>query len=198
MTVSAAPPELDTIDATVGISVDNNVYTALPLQMNGGVRNPTQFIYLTPGVAAGGNGVQTGIFDGVGSQGRVDEVYLDGFPQTSIYERGDPRYVSNSISVEAVNQFQVVTSTPPAQFQGMGMQNYVIKSGTNHIHGSVFEYMRTTALDTWGFYAPAAINPAVGKAIKPNEHQSEYGIDLGMPILRVCFINRFGLKTSTF
>jgi hypothetical protein len=182
VTVVGAPPQLETTNATIGITMENEDYTQLPLQINGGPRNPTAFVYLTPGVAHGGPGVQTGIFNGSGSQGRVDEVYIDGFPQTSIYEQGDPRYVSNLVSVEAVDQFQVVTSNPSAQYQGIGLENYVVKSGTNQIHGSVFEYLRTTALDTWGFYAPAVINPTIGKAVKPQEHQSEYGVTLGMPI----------------
>jgi hypothetical protein len=182
VTVTAAPPQLDTTDATTGFNMENEDYTQLPLQINGGVRNPTSFVYLTPGVSHGGVAVQTGIFNGTGSIGRVDEVYIEGMPQTSIYEQGDPRYVSNMISVEAVDQFQVVTGNQSAQFQGIGMENYAIKSGGNVIHGSVFEYMRTTALDTWGFFAPWTINPATGKAVKPNEHQSEYGVDLSGPI----------------
>ncbi|HWB31639.1 MAG TPA: TonB-dependent receptor [Acidobacteriaceae bacterium] len=182
VTVTAAPPQLNTTDASTGFLMENEDYTQLPLQINGGVRNPTSFVYLTPGVSHGGVAVQTGIFNGTGSIGRVDEVYIEGMPQTSIYEQGDPRYVSNMISVEAVDQFQVVTGNQSAQYQGIGMENYVIKSGGNQIHGSVFEYMRTTALDTWGFFAPWTINPATGKAVKPNEHQSEYGVDLSGPI----------------
>jgi Carboxypeptidase regulatory-like domain/TonB dependent receptor len=182
VTVSSAPPQLDTTDATTGFNMENEDYTQLPLQINGGVRNPTSFVYLTPGVSHGGVAVQTGIFNGTGSVGRVDEVYIEGMPQTSIYEQGDPRYVSNMISVEAVDQFQVVTGNQSAQFQGIGLENYAIKSGGNAIHGSVFEYMRTTALDTWGFFAPSTINPATNTATKPNEHQSEYGVNLSGPI----------------
>jgi hypothetical protein len=87
--------------------MENQEYTSLPLVINGSARNPTAFVYLMPGVARGGSCVQTRIFDGTGNSGRLDEVYIDGFPQTSICEQGDPRYVSNTISVEAVDQFQV-------------------------------------------------------------------------------------------
>ncbi len=182
ITVESAPPQLDTTNAVVAETMENEEYTSLPLVINGSARNPTAFVYLMPGVAHGGSGVQTGIFDGTGSSGRLDEVYIDGFPQTSIYEQGDPRYVSNTISVEAVDQFQVITNNPSAQYQGVGLENYVIKSGTNIWHGSVFDIYRNTNLDTWGFYAPAAINPTVGHAIKPQEHQSEYGVALNGPI----------------
>lgn len=181
VTISSAPPQLDTTNATVGATMENEDYTQLPLQINGSPRNPTSFVFLVPGVSAGANS-PTGIFDGTGSGGRLDEIYIEGFPQTSIYEQGDPRYVSNLISVEAVDQFQVVTSNASAEFQGLGLSNYVIKSGTNQIHGSVFEYFRDTAFDTWGFYAPAVVDPTVGHAVKPLEHQSEYGVNLSGPI----------------
>jgi hypothetical protein len=182
VTVVGAPPQLDTTNATIGATMENDEYTQLPLQINGGVRNPTSFVYLEPGVAHGGSGVQTGIFSGTGSSGRLDEVYIDGFPQTSLYEQGDPRYVSNLVSVEAVDQFQVITSNPPAAYQGVGLENYVIRSGTNKIHGAVFDYFRGTGLDTWNYFQKAVINPLTGTPTKPQEHQSEYGVNLGGPI----------------
>ncbi|MHB1021522.1 MAG: outer membrane beta-barrel protein [Acidobacteriaceae bacterium] len=181
MVVSSAPPQLDTTSATLGGTIENTEYTALPLQMDGGPRDPTQFVYLMPGVSQGG---VSGIFNGSGSQGRLDEIYIDGVPITRISIQGDPRNVSSAISVEAVNQFQVETSGAPVEYQGAGVQNYVVKSGTNKIHGSIFEYFRNTALDTWGWGAPAVINPLTGKATKPVEHQNEYGITLGAPILK--------------
>lgn len=183
VTVSSAPPQLDTTNATLGGTIENNIYTALPLQMNGGPRDPTAFVYLMPGVTQGPSGT-SGIFNGSGSQGRLDEIYIDGVPLTRISIQGDPRNVSSAISVEAVDQFQAVTSGTPIVYAGAGVQNYVVKSGTNHIHGSVYEYFRNTVFDTWGWGAPAVINPLTGKADKPVERQNEYGITLGAPILK--------------
>lgn len=179
---SNAPPMLDTQNATLGGTLENEAYTALPLQMNGGPRDPTSFVYLMPGVTQASKSGASGVFNGTGSQGRLDEIYVDGVPITRISIQGDPRNVSSAISVEAVDQFQVLTSATPVEYQGAGVQNYVVKSGTNQIHGSVFEYFRNTALDTWGWGAPAVINPLTGKATKPVEHQNEYGIRLGAPI----------------
>ena len=50
ITVTDAPPYLDTTDATLGGTIENELYTALPLSMNGGARDPTAFQYLMPGV----------------------------------------------------------------------------------------------------------------------------------------------------
>src|SRR6185369_12837352 len=51
VTVEATPPMLHTEDATLGGSMQNNVYEALPLAMNGVPRDPTQFIGLIAGVS---------------------------------------------------------------------------------------------------------------------------------------------------
>ena len=72
-------------------------------------------------------------------------------------------------------------------YEGMGVQNYSTKAGGNKYHGSIYEYFRNTALDTWGFFAPALTitNPATGvvsPAKKPRENQNEYGIVLSGPI----------------
>lgn len=187
ITVTAAPPLLDTASAALDTTIDNQSYANLPLQMNGGPRDPTKFITLVPGVTIANSSSQysTSIFSGTGSQGRLEEVYYDGMPVTSIYIQGDSRSVSNTISVEAVDQIQVVTSVIPAQYQGAGLQNYTIKSGGNKYHGSVFEYFRNTSLDTWGYFTPYTnINAVTGKASKPTEHQNEYGVSLSGPILR--------------
>ena len=109
VTVTTAPPALDTGNATLGNTVENQEYTALPLQMNGGARNATQFEYLEPGVSQGNSG-SSGVFNGTGSVGRIDELYIDGVPLTRVSLQGDPRNVASaSISVGAVDQFQVVT-----------------------------------------------------------------------------------------
>jgi hypothetical protein len=183
ITVSAAPPELETTNSTLSGTIQQETYAALPLSMAGQQRNPTSFVYLMPGVQGGGT---SGIFNGQGSdKGRVDEVYLEGIPMTTIGQ-GDTRALSLGLSVDAVNQFQAITSSTPVEFQGMGVQNYEIKSGTNQFHGTAFDYIRNTAFDTWGFFAPAAtVKNAAGatvRAPKPAEHQTEYGFTIGGPI----------------
>ena len=50
VTVTDAPPMLDTTDATLGGTISNELYSSLPLSMNGGPRDPTAFQYLMPGM----------------------------------------------------------------------------------------------------------------------------------------------------
>lgn len=186
VTVTAAPPMLNTTNATIGSTMENNVYSALPIVMNGNQRIATAFAYLMPGVQANvthnNSTDNAGIFNGSGPAGGVAEIYIDGVPFTEPAGQGDPRYVWTAIPFDAINQFQVQTSGYPADLGGQGIENYVVKSGSNHFHGSVFEYFRNTALDTWNYFSKAQVNPITGKPQKPEEHQNEYGILLGGPI----------------
>ena len=190
ITVTSAPPMLETSNATLGATMENDMYSALPLQMGGygqpDQRRATDFAYLMPGVQGnetnGNATTNTGVVNGSGSRGAATAVYIDGVPFTQLSGEGDPRFVWTAISVDAVNQFQVETSGYSPLYEGQGVQNYTIKQGGNKFHGSICDYFRNTALDTWGFFAPGNINPAVGHATKPEEHQNEYGITLSGPI----------------
>ena len=115
-------------------------------------------------------GPSTAAFNG--GQTYQNEVYLEGLPLTSAGTEGDTRYLAFAVSVDAVDQFQVETNGAKAQYQGQGVENYVIKSGTNAFHGAAFEYFRNTDLDARGFFP----------AIRPVERQNEYGGLIGGPI----------------
>ncbi len=189
ITVSSAPPMLDKTDGTISDTMDNKQYSALPLSMGGQQRDPTAFIYLMPGESGAG---RSGESDGQGapsglSAGQSAQLYMDGIPLTTA-SMGDNRTVSLSVSVDAVNQFQVLTSSVPVEFSGMGSQNYVIKSGTNKYHGSVYDYIRNTAFDSWSFFDKGLTKTtAAGTTIpapKPAEHQNEFGVTFGGPVIR--------------
>ncbi len=171
--VTDAPPVLHTDDATLGSSMENKLYAALPLAMNGVPRDPTQFIALVPGVNSAVTQAAGPTFASFnGGQTYHNEVYLEGMPLTSAGTQGDTRYLAFAVSVDAVDQFQVETNGAKAQYEGQGVENYVLKSGTNSFHGAGFEYFRNTALDARGFFPKA-------RAI---DHQNEFGGLVGGPI----------------
>jgi hypothetical protein len=192
VTVSSAPPQLETSNATLGATMENELYSALPIEMGAygspDQRRATDFAFLMPGVQGnntnGNPTTNTGIVNGSGSRGAVSAVYIDGLPFVRAGGNGDPRYVWTAISVDAVDQFQVQTSGYSAIYEGQGIQNYTVKAGGNRFHGSVYEFFRNTALDTWGFFGSVP-NPATGKPTKPIEHSNEYGINLGGPLIPV-------------
>ena len=190
VTVSAAPPALETSNATLGATMENDMYSSLPIQMGAygqaDQRRATDFAFLMPGVQGnntnGNPTTNTGIVNGSGSRGAVSAVYIDGIPFVRGGGNGDPRYVWTAISVDAVDQFQVQTSGYSAIYEGQGIQNYSIKQGGNKFHGGVYHFFRNTALDTWGFFG-ANPNPVTGAVSKPVEHSNEYGIYLSGPLV---------------
>ncbi len=192
VTVTSAPPQLETSNATLGATMSQETYAELPIAMGAGgnpdQRRASDYVLLMPGVQNNetNNNLtdNTGPIDGSGSKGGASSVYIDGIPFFNVSQEGDNRFIWSAISVDSVNQLQVQTSGYSAIYEGQGVQNFDLKRGTNAIHGALYEYFRNTALDTWGFYAPSLVNPSVGHATKPAEHQNEYGILLSGPIVK--------------
>jgi Carboxypeptidase regulatory-like domain len=178
VTVTDAPSQLNTSDARLGTTIRNELYTNLPLAMGTAVagsgigqgpRNPGAFIFLLPGVTEGNRWGQIN-----GAQGFSKDVFIEGTPITDPIQQGEGRTISLGVSVEAVEQFQVETSGTGVEFNGQGAENYTIKSGKDQFHGSGFEYFRNTVLDARGFFP----------AIRPPEHQNEFGFTIGGPIVK--------------
>jgi hypothetical protein len=177
--VTAAPPVLDTADATLGLTVENETYTELPIMMTEGAqRDPTAFGTLAPGAQSGG---RMPIVNGTGNY--MGQMYLDGMPATTINMQGDNRVVSLTMSMEAVSQFQLLTSAPPVEYMGASSMNFTMKSGGRNYHGSINDYVRNTIFDTWGFLPKAStIVTASGATVaapKPAEHMNELSISGG-------------------
>lgn len=173
ITVGADATILKTDDAALGSSIQNNVYDALPLAMNGAARDPSAFAGLAVGVnnySTQPAGPSTGSFNG--GQTYQNEVYIEGLPLTSAGTESDTRNLAFGVSVEAVDQFQVETAGAKAMYEGQGVSNYVFKSGSNQFHGGVFEYFRNTDFDARGFFALTT----------PIEHQNEFGASISGPI----------------
>src|SRR5271157_159738 len=177
ITVEAQPTALKTDDVSLGSSMDNRVYDSLPLAMNAGgsPRDPSAFAGLASGVdnySTQAAGPSTGSFNG--GQTYQNEVYIEGLPLTSAGTESDTRNLAFGVSVEAVEQFQVETAGAKAMYEGQGVSNYVLKSGTNQFHGGVFEYFRNTDLNARNFFS----------AIRPVDHQNEFGASISGPIVR--------------
>jgi hypothetical protein len=174
VTVTATVEGVHTDDATLGTTVRNEVYAALPLAMNLGVpRDPTSFIAFSPGVAAlvlESAGPAFTSFNGARQE--VNGLYFEGLPVTFSNQQGDTRPIALGVSVDAVNQFQVEINGEKAQWQGQGFHNYVIKNGTDQFHGTLFEIFRNTDLDARNYFFKFV----------PTDRQNEYGGNIGGPI----------------
>ena len=158
ITVTAEPPQLETSNATLGATMEQETYAELPIEMGAygqaDQRRATDFVYLMPGVQGnetnGNATTNMGVVNGSGSRGAASAVYIDGLPFVRAAGNGDPRYVWTAISVDAVDQFQVQTTGYSAIYEGQGVMNYSVKQGGSQQHGSVYEFFRNTALDTLG------------------------------------------------
>ncbi len=190
ITVTSAPAQLETSNATLGATMEQDMYSALPIEMGAygqaDQRRATDFAFLMPGVQGnntnGNPTTNTGVVNGSGSRGAVSAVYIDGLPFVRAGGNGDPRFVWTAISVDAVDQFQVQTSGYSAIYEGQGIQNYTVKQGGKNYHGAVYEFFRNTALDTWGFFGSVP-NPATNTKVKPVEHSNEFGVNLSGPLV---------------
>lgn len=203
VTVSSAPPPLQTEDATLGAAMENRVYTQLPLEM-GSAGSPdqqrvTDFASLMPGVS--GNETKNNETDEpmvVNGQQQGTAMYFEGIPFTFPGGEGDPRFIWPDFSVQSISQFQLMTSAFSAEYAGLDVENFNVKSGTNKIHGSVYDLARNTAFDAFGFLPP--VSEVSGNIYKPPEHMNEYGVDAGFPVIhnKLFFFGNFeGYRYST-
>src|SRR5665213_156751 len=195
VTVADAPPTLETTNATLGGTINADVYMELPLLVSGNQqRDITQFSNLLPGAQLNPGGRSSIIG---GTEQRLGEEYLDGIALTTISQQGDNRPVFNVVPMEAISGIQVVTSGYSAEYEGAGLENYTLKSGGNKYHGTVADFVRNTIFDAWGFTAPWAtvtnsagvkgFQNAVGS--KPVDHQNELSISFGGPVIVPHFFN---------
>lgn len=156
---SGVGAQLDSQDSTLAFTVGATQVADLPL--NG--RNPYGLAALSPGIIAGNNfgaGVSTARgavvaaatnnFQSNGGIGGSNEILLDGV-SIVVCCQGQPPLTP---SVEVVDQFKVITSVPPAQFgrSSGGILNIVTKTGTNAIHGDLYEFFRNDQLDAANYF----------------------------------------------
>ena len=180
ITVTTAPPPLETENATLGMVMENENYANLPILMNGSQRDPTQFGLLAPAAQGANNGGRLPIVGGTGSY--LGQLYVEGMPAETVSQQGDNRLVSLTMSMDSVDQFQIVTSTPPAEYIGAGAENYTMKSGGLKYHGQVSDFVRNTVFDSWCFTCKAPIKNYLGVYVappKPIEHQNELSASAG-------------------
>jgi hypothetical protein len=186
ITVTAAPPAMDTANAVLGGTIATEEFMALPILVAGNQqRDVTQFSNYLPGAQAG---ARSSLFSGTAS--RVEEVYLDGIPLTTISQIGDNRPIFNLVPSEAIGEIGALTSGQSVEYQGAGSVNYSMRTGGNQYHGTVADFVRNTAFDTWGFTAIAATEKKLVNGVvttvpvgKPIDHQNEFTFAVGGPVI---------------
>jgi hypothetical protein len=114
VTITDAPPNLNTTDAALGGTIENELYANLPLAMNSAPRDPTAFQYIMPGAQQspasntnqGTTAGLSGIYGGTG-QTNLNQNYVEGMPVPNIAAQGSGAAVATTVSVDAVDQASV-------------------------------------------------------------------------------------------
>lgn len=187
--VSAQAIALKTEDASVGQVIENKRIVELPL--NG--RNMGQLAVLVPGVQYG---VRTGMADGMsgypipgtgmsiianGIRELHNTISLDGV------DAKNPRVHITVFapSIEAIEEFKVQSGSYSAEYGigAGGIINVSMKSGTNRLHGTVFEFLRNEKLDAKTYFLNFQV-PA-GSALKAKDRlrRNQFGAVMSGPVV---------------
>ena len=195
--VTGDAPLVETTQSSVSGVVEEKRITDLPL--NG--RDFTQLALVEPAVVSLRNTGSGEIGRGFGTRmsvagSRPDQTswLLDGMNIKGSTQFGTPGSAGGGLlGVDGVREFQVLTTNYSSEFGGTsgGVVNMVTKSGTNQLHGSVYEFLRNSALD-----AAAWEDNAFGSG-KPAFKRNQFGFSLGGPIRKdqtFFFANYEGLR----
>lgn len=177
ITVTTAPPLLQTEDGSSGQVLESKTINDTPL--NG--RNWVFIAQLTAGVApaSGARGQKGGDFDANGQRAEQNNYIMDGvdnnvnvvdfFNGASYVVRPPP---------DALAEFKVQTGSYSSEFghSAGAVVNASIRSGTNNIHGSMWEYIRNSAFDVREFFQ--------GNSPIAEYRQNQFGATLGLPIIK--------------
>ena len=186
ITVTEAPPLINTSDAVLGRTIEpseiiglplvnRNVYTELSLtpgvmaNNQSSTSNPAGSPQMTVGIASTAVQINGGLDSGNGTVA----FYLDGGNNIT----GMRNYGNPAPNPDAVEEFRVETSAFSAQYGefSAAVVSVITKSGTNKFHGGLFEFNRNTDFNAWQWH------PAVG-AIKAPYHRNNFGGTFGGPI----------------
>jgi hypothetical protein len=178
VTVQSIPVLLDTSSATLGTTISKKYLEQLPL--------PSQDVfglaYLSAGVTeTAGSGIRNSYPAGTnfvsnGQRNSTANIRLDGVLITSP-EQGEGANSNTYYQAlsEALQETNVANNSTSAEYGGGTVINEVMKSGTNHFHGSLFWYNQDGAYNARDFF---------NSGPKPSYSQNQDGFTLGGPIVR--------------
>ena len=178
-------PQIETTSDDLGGVLTSNAVEDMPI--NG--RDYTKLIYLNPGVAGSPDQITDspgsfGEFSMNGARGRSNNYLLDGTDMNDGY-RNDPAINQGGVfavpsailPIGAVEEMKVLSNFQPEYGRNAGaVVNIVTKSGTNKLHGELFEYFRNDALDARNYFDNVPQRAPF--------HNNQFGGALGGPIIK--------------
>jgi hypothetical protein len=183
--VTAAPgAELQTLNSTIGSAITGNTILQLPTFS----RDTTSLLYLQPTAVPDFNGATGDVTSGTvaGQMSDQNTYSIDGGNATDTLS-GNNSYIDGFVAgtaavptpVESIEEFKVTTSNATADFSNSsgGHVQLVTKRGTNSFHGSAYDYLQNSALDSNDWSNNFTAQP------KPASKYNRFGFALGGPLL---------------
>jgi hypothetical protein len=180
--VTTEAPTVELANATLGGVTDAKTIEEIPL--NG--RSWTDLAALEPGVhfvqdqppinapdrVKRGLGTQLTVSGGRPQQ---NNYLLDGVNINDYANAGPGSILAGNLGTEAVAEFSVFTTNYSTEYgrTSGGVISAITKSGTNRFHGSVYEYLRNSALDAHNYFDPPKI---------PAFRRNQFGASVGGPL----------------
>jgi hypothetical protein len=192
VTVEETVPLMQTTNTTLSQVVDRTLVQELPL--NG--RDFGKLVALTPGVTVEGSGVAGtekgfGQFNINGNRDRSNNYALDGtdnndpfFNNSALNQVGITGAPATLLPLDAIQEFNLQTQFGAEYGRSSGaFVNIITRSGSNQLHGSLFEYNRNSALDARNYF-----NTKLQSNGSPNPqsgfNNNNFGGSLGGPIFK--------------
>src|SRR4029077_8699303 len=180
--VSEQPPDLQLESSSVSNSTDSRTIVELPLN----ARSWTDLAQLQPGVntiramaavsstdrLGRGYGVELSVSGGRPQQ---NNYLLDGVSINDYTNQAPGSIMGGNLGVDAVAEISVLTSNQGAEYgrTSGGVISAITRTGTNHFHGSAYEFLRNSALDARNYFDPPTIAPF---------RRNQFGVSAGGPI----------------
>jgi hypothetical protein len=176
--VTTEAPTVELTSSELGATVSSTTVRELPL--NG--RSWTDLANLQPGVVVATSHASVDVNRGYGSQLSIsgarpqqNNYRLDGISINDYSNGGPGSVLGQNLGVEAIQEFSVLTSNYSAEYgkTSGGVVNAISRSGTNQVHGSVYEFLRNSALDAPGYF---------DGGVSPPFRRNQFGASAGGPI----------------
>jgi hypothetical protein len=177
VTVSSDAAAVETQTSEIGTVITPKEIADLPVPMSNDSRNPLSFLTLTPGVAGSEPGASPDYRLHIsGSPSDSNEVYIDGVPIMNTELAGDASLTHPPI--DSISEFKLVNNNQSAQYGlASSFVSFAFKSGTNQLHGQLFEFLQNDKLDANDF-----VSNALGQKRAPLK-QNEYGGTISGPVI---------------
>ena len=124
-----------------------------------------------------------GAFNVNGMRSTYNNFLMDGLDNNS-YGTSNQNYSSQVVqpSPDALAEFRVITSNFSAEYGrvGGGVVNAVLRSGTNQIHATAYEFLRNTDLNAIGY----VFGQRPSTFVQPTFHRNQFGATIGGPIIK--------------